>query len=366
MKLISVRSPYFIIVNEASQVGSKVELFIWHKGETEPATATYTLSKKIASATQIKNTYNISNYAKEFINNISSAYNGFITEVTDDWVYVKVKRYKETSASNYTLLNTETYVACNGYTKYQDGFNEMINNTFIPATLYQQNKTYKFFYDDFPSIYFFIDYTNDADEYLVRYSNFEGIPNIDEETILNGETETQYLFSIPISLGGVDYVDGNKLEIVKNDVVIATYIFKTECEIKYSPITVEYINKYGGWDFITFFKARTENWEVKNKEYQLLPNDVDYNILIGQSKAFNYEAKQSIKVNTGWLNESYNELIKDLMVSETILLKDTIDASLQPVKLKTMSTDLKTSLQDKMINYQIEFEYNFNQINNVI
>ena len=70
MKLISVRSPYFIIVDEASQVGSKVELFIWHKGETEPATATYTLSKKIASATQTKNTYNISNYAKEFINNM--------------------------------------------------------------------------------------------------------------------------------------------------------------------------------------------------------------------------------------------------------------------------------------------------------
>jgi len=366
MKLISVRSPYFIIVDEASQVGSKVELFIWHKGETEPATATYTLSKKIASATQTKNTYNISNYAKEFIDNITSAYNGFITEVTDDWVYVKVKRYKETSATNYTLLNTETYVACNGYTKYQDGFNEMINNTFIPVTLYQQNKTYKFFYDDIPSIYFFIDYTNDADEYLVRYSNFEAIPNTDEETILNGETETQYLFSIPISLGGVDYVDGNKLEIVKNDVVIATYIFKTECETKYSPITVEYVNKYGGWDFITFFKARTENWEVKNKEYQLLPNDVDYNIFRGQSKAFNYEAKQSIKVNTGWLDESYNELIKDLMVSETILLKDTIDASLQPVKLKTMKTDLKSSLQDKMINYEIEFEYNFNQINNVI
>ena len=366
MKLISVRSPFFITVNEASQVGSKVELFIWHKGETEPATATYTLSKKIASATQTKNTYNISNYAKEFINNNTAVYNGSITEITDDWVYVKVKRYKETSISNYTLLNTETYIACNGYTKYQDGFNEQINNTFIPITLYQQNKTYKLFYTDEPSIYFFIDYTNDTDEYLVRYSNFESSPNIEEVTILNGEAETQYLFSIPINLGGIDYVDGNKMEIVKNDVVIATYIFKTECEIKYSPIRVEYVNKYGGWDFIIFFKARTENWEVKNKEYQLLPNDVDYNIFRGESKAFNYEARQSIKVNTGWVEEYYNELIKDLMVSETILLKDTIDGTLKPVKLKTMKTDLKTSLQDKMINYEIEFEYNFNQINNVI
>ena len=100
--------------------------------------------------------------------------------------------------------------------------------------------------------------------------------------------------------------------------------------------------------------------EVKNKEYQLLPNDVDYNPLRGESKAFNYEAKQSIKINTGWVEEHYNELIKDLMTSETILLDN------KPVKLKTMTTDLKTSLQDKMINYQIEFEYNYNQINNVI
>jgi hypothetical protein len=121
-----------------------------------------------------------------------------------------------------------------------------------------------------------------------------------------------------------------------------------------------FINRFGGWDFITFFKAKIENWEVKNKEYQLLPNDVDYNISRGETKMFNYEAKQSVKINTGWVEESYNELIKDLMTSETILLDN------KPVKLKTMTTDLKTSLQDKMINYQIEFEYNYNQINNVI
>ena len=73
-----------------------------------------------------------------------------------------------------------------------------------------------------------------------------------------------------------------------------------------------------------------------------------------------YEAKQTIKINTGWVDEYYNELIKDLLTSETILLDN------KPVKLKTMTTDLKTSLQDKMINYQIDFEYNYNQIQNVI
>jgi hypothetical protein len=370
MELIFVRSPYFIEIDEASQVESKVELFIWHKGETEPATPTYTLSKKAASTTQTKNIYNISNYVKEFIDITNPIFINIPTEEESyNWCYVKVKRYKATTIGSYTLLDTTTYVATNGYTNYFDGYNNSIDDTFIPMNLFQENKVYKY-YDSPIGVYqyltFFIDYTNDADEYIVRYSNFDASPTVSDELILSGETEEEYLFSIPISLGGIYYTEGNKIEILKNDTVIATYIFKTECETKYSPIRIDYVNKFGAWDFITFFKARTENWEVKNKEYQLLPDDVNYNPIRGEGKAFNFEAKQSIKVNTGWVEEYYNELIKDLMVSETILLYDYDTETQKPVKLKTMTTDLKTSLQDKMINYQIDFEYNFNQINNVI
>lgn len=367
MKLIFTRSPYFIVVEETGQIGSKVELFIWHKYETEPTAPTYTLSKRIASVSQIKNSYNISNYAKEYINNITSAYNGSITEVTDDWVYIKVKRYKETSTSNYTLLDTETYVACNGYTNYINGFNNYINSNFIIASIAQN--TTKYFYANggyVPSIYFFFDYTNDTDTYKVRYTNFEAIPTTVEYFILRDDIETQYLFSVPVRDLSAEFDAGNIMEILYNGAPIATYTFIPECEPKYKPVVVEYVNRYGGWDFITFFKARLENFEVKNKEYKLLPDDIDYNTLRGESKFFNYDARQSIKVNTGWLNENYKEMIKDLMVSETIMLFDTDGLSYKPVKLKTMSTDLKTSLQDKMINYQIEFEYNYNQINNVI
>jgi hypothetical protein len=370
MKVIFVRSPYFIEVDEASQVESKVELFIWHKGETEPATATYTLSKKAASTTQTKNIYNISNYVKEFIDIISPIVTTLpAQEENNNWCYVKVKRYKATTAGSYTLLDTTTYFATNGYTNYVDGYNAFLDYTIIPINLFQQDKIYKYYESqngDYPYLTFFIDYTNDADEYVVAYSNFDASPMTYYSTILNGEPEDEYLFAIPINEIGFEFFDGCKIEILKNNILLYSYIFKAECETKYNPIRVDYINKLGAWDFITFFKARTENWEVKNKEYQLLPDDVNYNPLRGESKAFNYEAKQSIKVNTGWLDESYNELIKDLMVSETIILYDYETQTQKPVKLKTMTTDLKTSLQDKMINYQIEFEYNYNQINNVI
>jgi hypothetical protein len=362
MKIIFIRSPYFIEVDETSQAESKVELFIWHKGDTEPVTPTYTLSKKAASVTQTSNVYNISNYVKEYIENITTPFNQTINEQESDWVYVKVKRYYSTAIGGTpTLLDTTTYFALNGYTYYLDQYNYIIENEFVALTNFTQDKKYKFNYNySYPSLTFFIDYTNDTDVYKARYTNYDTTPVVDDDVFLNGNTETQYLMSIPISKSGIDWENGNKLEVFKNDEIIAVYIFIPECEPKYTPMRVDYINQYGTWDFITFFKARTQNWDVKNKEYQLLPNDIDYNPLRGESKMFNYEAKQSIKINTGWLDETYNIFIKDLMVSETILLDN------KPVKLKTMSTDLKTSLQDKMINYQIEFEYNYNQINNVI
>lgn len=371
MKLISTRSPFFIEVNETGQAESKIELFIWEQGYTEPTTPTYTLSKQAASVSVTKNVYNISPFVKQYIENISSSFSGIIFSYTQDWKYVKVKRYYSTTPNNATptLLDTTTYVATNGYTSYLGGYNNYINDTFIPMNLFQQNKVYKYYEtggSDYPSLTFFIDYIDDTDKYVVRYSNFEAIPSTYTETLLDGETEQEYLFNIPIRTSGEDFNDGCKIEILFNNVVISTYIFKAECEPKYKPIRIDYINKNGIWDFITFFKARTESYDVKNKEYQLLPDSVDYNYLRGESKFFNYEAKQSIKVNTGWLDESYNTLIKDLMVSETILLYDYSDSTYKPVKLKTMTTDLKTSLQDKMINYQIEFEYNYNQINNVI
>lgn len=375
MNLIFIRTPFFIQVDSASQVESKVELFIWHKGETEPATPTYTLSKKAASTTQTKNVYNISNYVKEFIDIVRNQFmgGGIQEEEYNNWCFVKIKRYKATTIGSYTLIDTLNYVATNGYWDYQSGSSAVIGNTFVSLNLFQQNKIYKY-YDGieylYPYLSFFIDYINDTDVYEARYTNFETIPTVSNQTILDGETEEVYLFTIPVRPSDVEFNDGCKLEILKNNVVISTYIFKPECEPKYTPIRIDYVNKYGGWGFITFFKAKTQNWEVKNKEYKLLPDDVSYNTLKGETKAFNYEAKQSIKLNTGWVDESYNELIKDLMVSETIMLydyevEDTYFA-LKPVKLKTMSTDLKSSIQDKMINYQLEFEYDYNQIQNVI
>ena len=367
MNIIFIRSPFFIEVDETSQIGSKVELFIWNKGTTEPTQPTYTLSKKAPSVSQSKNNYNISNYVKEYINIIEPTFIDSITvEDNNQWCYVKVKRYKETTAGNYTLLDETVYVAFNGYTNYLNGKQIESNGTFFTLSNFE-NKKYKYYLTPgsslTPYVNFFVE--QGTRRFYLKYTKLDGT----SPEIINIVTNpaADFLYKIPITKpSNTDFANGNAFEIWEDlapptaDRLRFRTLFIPECEIKYTPMVCSYINRTGGWESIAFFKARTENWEVKNKEYNLLPDSLDYNTARGESKFFNYEAKKSIKINTGWVEEHYNELIKDLMTSETILLDGV------PVKLKTMSTDLKTSLQDKMINYTIDFEYNFNQINNVI
>ena len=66
MKVVKVRSPFIVEVNQAGQVGSKIELSIWNKGNPVPSSGSgfYSLSKSVPSATQINTSYNISNYVK--------------------------------------------------------------------------------------------------------------------------------------------------------------------------------------------------------------------------------------------------------------------------------------------------------------
>lgn len=367
MKVIFIRSPFFIEVDEANQIGSKVDLFIWNKGETQPTVPTYTLSKKAPSVSETKNSYNISNYVKEYIDIIEPIYPAETDEESvKQWCYVEIITYKETTVGNYEEVSAEEYVAFNGFKNYLEGMQTPINigTLYRILTGYRINRTYKYNRNaanegqTIPNINIFIS-QNASKKYEVKYTNLRETEQ-ETNTIIE-DPETDALFTIPISnYLNAEFEDGNIFEILVDDNSVFKTTFIAECEIKYNPMLCSFINKNGGWDYLTFFKANTQTWEVKNKEYNLLPDSLDYNTARGESKFFNYEAKQTVKINTGWIEEYYNELIKDLMVSETILLDGV------PVKLKTMTTDLKTSLQDKMINYTIDFEYNFNQINNVI
>ena len=355
--IINVRSPYFISVNEAGQIGSKLELRIWNGLATSPVNPTYTLSKSIASATQTENVYNISNFAKEYIQNIIPDYTAGETDNVNMWVNIEVKRFKETTLGNYTLIDTTDYIGVNGYTLYTDGYNYTSDSSIFNLLA---NTDHVIKYDitkDYPYINAFVNLDEDI-SLKVSYRDLRG-RNLTEVNY----TTVKGMLKIPVTLNNVKYQNGNTFEITYTiDSVDYSHIFTAEpvCEPKYSPVVCSFINRYGGWDFITFFKAKTDAINSKGTSYNVLQDSINYNIAIGQKKSFNINGNQTTKLNTGFVPENYNDKIQDLFLSETVLLNGL------PCELKTQSTTLKTSLMDRNINYEMEFEYSYNLINDVI
>jgi hypothetical protein len=343
MKKIFVRSPYRISINEVGQIGSKVELFIWNSNVAEPTIPTYTMSKKIASITQTENVYNISNKCVEYINQKNPINTLLVTtESFKNWCFAKVKTYKETSANVFVLLDEETFICFDGYTSFLGGANQFENEDNFPLfnpeiKIYKKEGSTEYvnvWLDESENWYF-----EDATETLFQIESVGS------------------LYKIPYSINGTYKIlkrVGNKYNI--------EFLFKVEsiCEAKYTPIVCSFINRFGGWSFLTFFKAHQKSIEVKSSTFNLMPESFDYDTFVGSNKQFNFNGTRKITCNTGWVDENYSELIQDLLVSQVVLL-DNI-----PVICKSTTSDEKTQLKDKNINYTINFEYNFNLINDVI
>lgn len=447
MNIIKVRSPFIVSVNEAAQIGSKIELRIYNNsqpiptflssvvitgtagqfscsaatfingttvtisgnlggtgsitGYTNPKTyyviATngtttftlsetlggtaitttagtptgltyltqssgfYSLSKKIASQNQIENTYNISNYIREFIQHIQpTTVEEPEIESDSNWVYCRVNRYKETSGGYVSLGSFTQYLCLDGFTSYLDGNQIALTPDYY--ALKNTNQKVKYYNTAIHYVDLLIK-RNINYQYRVRYYNAAGSSVSSYQILPNGAGAEIFNYKVPL----IDiYTPSVKAKINLEDgsgnIISTLYEFNTEKveECKYTPVLCNFVNRYGGWEFLTFFKQQTNNILVKGTDYEVLQGSTNYNTSIGQNKRFNINGRQSIKLNTGFVDENYSELITDLLLSETVLLDN------KPVTLKTQGSDLKTVLKDRMINYELDFEYAYNLINDVV
>jgi hypothetical protein len=342
MKKIFIRSPYFIEVDEVGQTSAKIEVFLWNKDTTEPTTPNYTFTKQIPSPTQTKLSWNVSNLAKSFIKPIAPVSVSVPTEENvNTWCYMRVISYSD----NVEVLD-EVYVCLNGYTQYSGGYNQINEDGVIGLSGNQ-----KIYYNTISGYYLNV-WIDTAEEFDTIVEWYNGNTLIDTSTIVEAGDDAN-MYKVPIK------TNTTKLLIIQEDTIKTVYLEQL-CEPKYTPIICTFINRFGGWQYLTFFKANSQGIDVKSKDFNLLPSSIDFNPLQGIKQRFNFQGTQKIKCNTGWIDENYSELIQDLMLSEVVLLDN------KPAIVKSQSFDIKTHLKDKNINYEIEFEYNYGLINDVI
>jgi hypothetical protein len=273
-------------------------------------------------------------------------------------VNVKVKKFAYDGS--YTLIDTLQVIAVEGYSDYYQGANATIVNpnefggtTFTCLT---PNNSLRYTASNLNESFFNVIIDHDGtEEFTVEYNGGTPVVILD-----SGDPAGIYNMVVPYS----DVANQSEKKVTVKVTAEFTPIEELnltllrECEPKYTPHKIDFVNRYGGWDFITFYKTRRDSVQAKSETYQLTQDDWQYNQTQGQSKSFNNDLRKSIKLSTGWIDESLNDAVMDLLASRNVKLNGAI-----PITVKTQSIDLQTKINEKLINYTIDFELNYNLLN---
>tara|TARA_B000000477_G_scaffold6822_1_gene5510 strand:+ start:2691 stop:4010 length:1320 start_codon:yes stop_codon:yes gene_type:complete len=153
---------------------------------------------------------------------------------------------------------------------------------------------------------------------------------------------------------------------------------------KFEPYKVTFINRYGALENFWMMGSKKEVLSVTGDTFMRnlinipttqLPSDtVNYNPDAHQFVTFGEQGKTEIKLTTGWIEEENNDVLKQLFLSQKIWLtnyqtneqrENSEPFIIEPVILKSKNLNYKTHLQEKVINYEVNFQFAYEEINQV-
>lgn len=300
MANIGVRSPYFITDTEAGAVSSKVEITI-------DSVLRYTITKNTGDTV----TLDISELVRDYIDSI---YTGSlnVNNVGAVSVDISISFYDDVNATGTqvgTTNNLPTYTAYDAYNYYSEG-----NNT----------------------------------------------------TISNGALLSSTTIYAPVNTAGEFYVMSAGLLTIQPYGSSATEaagitIKRQPCD-KHTPIKCVFINKFGVHQDFYFFAKKIDSLGTSGEKYNsnVVSNNGTYSTSAHQVVDFNKNGKVSYNLSTGYLDQDVNAYVQELLLSEKVWL--VINSNVVPVTINTSSVEYKTSLNDKLVSYTMDFE----QANDVI
>ena len=371
MAKINTRSPYYITLTATNL--TQVDFDIWiYTGEKITDQTTGSLFRLSASAVNDIVTVEIAELVSDYI---LSTFDGDY-ECTNVWVDYRSLNYIQGIPETYTAFTT--LAGFNGYGFFEDGANPQNLQSLL------QSNTTILKPDDSPvnlavdtsittSVAFYANneqvYTktiasslesNNQIEYVTNTTN--GADDFEQRVLLDGGTfegsACLQEFFVDFSIFPVDtlYIDGtNGVDVVKVDNI-------QEC--KYQPYKLTFINKFGALQDIWFFKRTKETLTTKTEDFKrnIVVNG-SYDTSRHQQKVLTKNGSEKLTLNTGFYPESYNEVFKEMQLSEDCWIE--IKNQTLPINVSSSNLAFKTQLNDKLINYTIEIEFAFDTINNI-
>ena len=370
---INVRSPYFVRIQDNLLNSVNFDLYVWNgNNNNPPLTPTYSFSKNTVSDNDYI-VFEVADYARD---HIETEYNAYATSsVWVQWVYQMI----DSAGSNIgTPITSTPVLAVDGYGFFEDGINPNLSRDLL------QSNT-DIYYSDGQDIVFAV-FSEDVENVSMTSS---GAPEVKwEDVALYWEDDSALWESGATSQSIVDSIDsGNKIQYIRitdtdnlndGDTVTITkrasagggsilVTLRKVCEQKYSTYKAIFYNKFGAMQDLTFFKRSDKTLSVYSDNFKRnivnFSASPTYNVSSHQIKAFNVNGNEKLALNTGFYPESFNEILEQLMLSEEVWIDN--GQIVLPVRPVTSSLAYKTSVNDKLVSYSLEFEYAYDKINNI-
>lgn len=300
----------------------------------------YTLQKSIISY-QDNIVFEIAEIVRDYID--VNFNNDYLSKTV--WVTTVANLIDETDTIfTYGSPVTNTSLAFDGYGFYEDEINPQLN----VYDLISSNTIYL---------------PEDTAGKLPVYAATTGSAVIDSVTTTitdNGNTnqKIQYI-DIPANTTSIEVKDSG-------GTTQKTITVVNICEPKFTPYKVTFVNRFGAFQDLYFFKKTTESFNVSDEKFKrniINSSTVTYGVNQAQQTRYNINATSSISLNTGFIKEDMNDTIEELFLSENLWIR--YNGKTLPIIPTTKNLQFKTVLNDKLIDYKIDFEFAFDKINNV-
>jgi len=377
MAIINVRSPKYVYIDDSSLSYAVLKLFIWTGASSPvPSTETYNIRK---SGTQIV-FFEISELIRDYLDTT------FDGNYSGQAVWVSTTLFAYDSNDNEVADDGESFVAFDGYNYFEESRGISIPNPIMVTNrklFVLEDNTFRvpIYTATSPTVTFL------KDNEIVGTTSFTPSNQSSEQikyvSIYGDDTNWDSFKERVLEDGGTDYEPNKCLEAYFNDYSIGAVdkIIVSDSdgvqtinvsileECKYEPKKVTFVNKYGALQDMYFFKKSVEKMNVKKESYKsnILDSNYQYNSSNHVYRDFNVVGKESITLSSGFLSEEYNEVFKQMMLSEKVWVTNITEDGEQvlPINVKTSNITYKTSLNDKLVEYTFDFDNSFNVINDI-
>jgi hypothetical protein len=322
---------------------AQLSLYIYTgtSGSYQNSDLKYTIQKERINADDVIN-FEVSNLVRDYIDLTFN--NDYLSKCV--WVTAIANLFDENNEPfTYSNPQTNTYLALDGYGYFEDEVNPQLSTN----ALISSNNIY------LPE--------NTAGK-LPIFAEGVGKYIIDSTTTQvtdsgNTNQKIQYI-TVPANSSTIQIFDTDDATLRK------TITVNNVCEPKFTPYKITFVNKFGAFQDLYMFKKNIENLSVTDETFRrniIVNNTTSYPTYAGQSARYNVNGQTTLTLNTGFIKEDMNQTIEELFLTENVWIR--YENKTLPVIPKTKSLAFKTSLNDKLINYTIEFEFAFTKINSV-